>query len=133
MRLWPHVAVLALLILPGVALVLLSRRRRGVDPQVTREALEAVAAGRPLTREQMIAAAVHTALNPVEARGVVTAVYSADHYEVVLTDGRRMPALRGDRMWHRRRKVTIGDPVLVRMSIGGESCIIRERLQASAP
>ncbi|WP_330186404.1 hypothetical protein KZZ52_23780 [Dactylosporangium sp. AC04546] len=128
MRLWPHMAVLAVPVLAGVALVLLSRRRRPMDPQLTREALDAVAAGRPLTREQLIAFGVHAALNSVEDRGVVAAVLSDDHYEVAFPDGSRLPAMRSTRMWRRRRKVTTGDAVRVAVSPGREMCIIQERL-----
>ncbi|GGM26396.1 hypothetical protein ACFFX1_16570 [Dactylosporangium sucinum] len=129
MRLWPHGAVLALLVLAGVALVLLSRRRRPADPQRTQEALDAVAAGRPLTRDQLIAFGVHAALNAVERRGVVAAVLPGDRYEVTFPDGSRLPALRSTRMWRYRRKVVLGDAVRVTVS-PGDVCIIHQRLSA---
>lgn len=129
MRLWPHGAVLALLALAGVALFLLSRRRRPVDLQRTREALDAVSAGRPLTRKQLVAFGVHAALNAVEHRGVVAAVLPGDRYEVAFPDGSRLPAVRSTHMWQYRRKVAAGDAVRVTVS-PGNVCIIQERLSA---
>ncbi|GAA4261183.1 hypothetical protein [Dactylosporangium darangshiense] len=118
--------LLALPVLAGVALFLLSRRRRPASRVADADVLAAAAAGRPLTRDQLIAVAVHEAVNSVECDGVVTAVLPEDRYEVVFPDGRRLSATRSTRLWRIRRKVSAGDLVRVLVSSGG-TCIILEQ------
>ncbi|MGI5240379.1 hypothetical protein [Dactylosporangium sp. CA-139066] len=128
MQVWPHGVVLAAMMLAPVALFLLARRRRkGVDLQLGRAAVEDVKAGRPVTREQLVAFGVYAALNAVPRQGVVVSVLPGDRYEVQFADGSRLHATRSTRMWRRRRKVAAGDAVRVTVS-PGDVCIIQQRL-----
>jgi translation initiation factor IF-1 len=119
--------VLALPVLAGVALFLFSRRRRPASRVADADVLAAAAAGRPLTRDQLIAVAVHEAVNSVECDGVVTAVLPKDRYEVVFPDGRRLNGTRSTRLWRIRRKVFAGDLVRCLVSSSG-TCLILENV-----